>query len=266
MGTDTITFKVENKKSVEGYMVCYRPLFGGWKNQTWLNKTDEWFNRTDEFNLRDNTIRDNITGEFTLRDLSCGTEYQLYLYTYYPSFGEAVSKVVDTKTKGEKPTAPNKGFLESYAGSATINLDAWEDNGCIITNFVIQYKQKCRRNWSQVWNSVKPGGNFVILDLTPSTWYQLKVTSHNNAGSTDAVYEFATKTKTGGEIHKGTSKVSDRSMTMTDGEEGGGFTKGQVIDKITDALEQAILRIKRLEQAILCIETWLNSGQIVMVQ
>jgi hypothetical protein len=49
-----------------------------------------------------------------------------------------------------------------------------------------------------VSNSVKAGGNFVVLDLNPATWYNLKVTAHNNAGFSVAEYEFATLTVTGG--------------------------------------------------------------------
>jgi hypothetical protein len=45
---------------------------------------------------------------------------------------------------------------------------------------------------------VKAGGNFVVLDLNPATWYNLKVTAHNNAGFSVAEYEFATLTVTGG--------------------------------------------------------------------
>ena len=47
-------------------------------------------------------------------------------------------------------------------------------------------------------SSVKAGGNFVVLDLNPATWYNLKVTAHNNAGFSVAEYEFATLTVRGG--------------------------------------------------------------------
>jgi len=50
-----------------------------------------------------------------------------------------------------------------------------------------------------VSNNVKPGGNFVVLDLDPASWYHLRVTAHNNAGFAVAEYEFATLTVTGGE-------------------------------------------------------------------
>lgn len=52
--------------------------------------------------------------------------------------------------------------------------------------------------WIQVSNNVKPGQNFILLDLDPAVWYHLRVTAHNNAGFSVAEYEFATLTVTGG--------------------------------------------------------------------
>lgn len=66
-----------------------------------------------------------------------------------------------------------------------------------LTPFLIPHRGN--QDWTLVSNSVKPGGNFVVLDLNPATWYNLRVTAHNNAGSTVAEYEFATLTLTGGE-------------------------------------------------------------------
>lgn len=54
--------------------------------------------------------------------------------------------------------------------------------------------------WNQISNNVKPGGNFVVLDLEPATWYNLRITAHNSAGFTVAEYEFATLTITGGKL------------------------------------------------------------------
>jgi hypothetical protein len=70
----------------------------------------------------------------------------------------------------------------------------------------------------------KPGGNFVVLDLAPATWYNLKVTAHNNAGFSIAEYEFATLTATGG--------------TLAPARELGGDGKA---DTGTDELEQRIM-------------------------
>jgi hypothetical protein len=60
------------------------------------------------------------------------------------------------------------------------------------------YCCRLQTEWNQVSNSVKPGGNFVVLDLDPANWYHLRVTAHNNAGFVIAEYEFATLTVTGG--------------------------------------------------------------------
>ena len=110
------------------------------------------------------------------------------------------SPVVTTKTKGVEPTVPDaRRFLEVSAGSVTLHLNAWQDGGCPIIYFVVEYKPKNQKDWSVVSNNVKPGGNFVVLDLNPATWYNLKVTAHNNAGFSIAEYEFATLTATGGE-------------------------------------------------------------------
>lgn len=52
--------------------------------------------------------------------------------------------------------------------------------------------------WTQISNNVKPGGNFVVLDLDAASWYNVRITAHNSAGFTVAEYEFATLTVTGG--------------------------------------------------------------------
>lgn len=49
-------------------------------------------------------------------------------------------------------------------------------------------------------NQVKPKGNYAIMELTPATWYNLRISAHNNAGSSVAEYECATLTLTGGKL------------------------------------------------------------------
>lgn len=38
---------------------------------------------------------------------------------------------------------------------------------------------------------------FTVSDLIPATKYQVKITAHNNAGSTTAIYDFTTLTAQG---------------------------------------------------------------------
>lgn len=111
------------------------------------------------------------------------------------------SPVVTTKTKGVEPAVPDaRRFLEVSAGSVTLHLNAWLDGGCPIMYFHVQYKLKNQKHWSVLSYNEKPGGNFVVLDLNPATWYNLRVTAHNNAGFSIAEYEFATLTATGGKV------------------------------------------------------------------
>ena len=69
---------------------------------------------------------------------------------------------------------------------------------CIQTFSRISSIFRNHKEWTLVSSSVKAGGNFVVLDLNPATWYNLKVTAHNNAGFSVAEYEFATLTVRGG--------------------------------------------------------------------
>lgn len=80
--------------------------------------------------------------------------------------------------------------------------------------FYIKKKNREQAEWNQISNNVKPGGNFVVLDLDPATWYNLRVTAHNSAGFTVAEYEFATLTATGGKWLHGL--YINRSATVED--------------------------------------------------
>lgn len=54
-------------------------------------------------------------------------------------------------------------------------------------------------SWTTASNHVKPTERiYSIVDLFPGTEYQVKVTAHNNAGDTDALYNFTTMTFAGG--------------------------------------------------------------------
>lgn len=54
-------------------------------------------------------------------------------------------------------------------------------------------------SWTTASNHVKPTERiYSIVDLFPGTEYQVKVTAHNNAGDTDALYNFTTTTFAGG--------------------------------------------------------------------
>lgn len=84
----------------------------------------------------------------------------------------------------------------------TIWLDSWGDGGCPVLYFIVEYRDMHHSSdWLLVSNSVQPTDRaYSILDLVPATTYLLRVTAHNNAGSTVAFYNFTTLTAEGGNV------------------------------------------------------------------
>ncbi|XP_035901214.1 Down syndrome cell adhesion molecule-like protein Dscam2 isoform X2 [Anopheles stephensi] len=181
--TDSLSVKLKPHESdtapLQGYTLHYKPEFGEWE-----------------------TIDVALEApKYTIEKLYCGSRYQVYATAYNTIGAGEPSDILNTRTKGSKPLLPEKSrFIEVSSNSITLHLPAWKDGGCRMSHFVVEHKKKDQIDWNQISNNVKPGGNFVVLDLEPATWYNLRVTAHNNAGFTVAEYEFATLTITGGTV------------------------------------------------------------------
>ncbi|XP_068085343.1 cell adhesion molecule Dscam1 [Anabrus simplex] len=183
MTTSTITMKLRphptDTAPLHGYTIHYKPEFGDWETVQVPSQAQK----------------------YTLEGLWCGSRYQIYVTAYNGIGTGDPSDILNTRTKGSKPVIPDASkFIEVSTNSITLHLAAWQDGGCPMLYFVVEHKKKQQQEWNQVSNNVKPGGNFVVLDLDPANWYNLRVTAHNNAGFAVAEYEFATLTITGGTI------------------------------------------------------------------
>ncbi|XP_076390046.1 Down syndrome cell adhesion molecule 1 isoform X22 [Megachile rotundata] len=181
--TNSLTMKLRphptDNAPIHGYTIHYKPEFGDWETAQ-ISSTAQ---------------------KYTLENLWCGSRYQIYVTAYNGIGTGDPSDMLNTRTKGSKPIIPEAArFIEVSTNSITLHLSAWSDGGCPMLYFVVEHKKKHQQEWNQVSNNVKPGGNFVVLDLDPATWYHLRVTAHNNAGFAVAEYEFATLTVTGGTI------------------------------------------------------------------
>ena len=90
-------------------------------------------------------------------------------------------------------------MLTSNVTFLTIHLRDWPDGGCPITYFVLKYKRIEEKEWRLISNKIQAQqGDFVVLDLDPSTWYSIEITAHNAAGFAVAHYTIATLTHDGG--------------------------------------------------------------------
>jgi len=77
-----------------------------------------------------------------LEGLLCGTHYQFRLAAVNKIGSGSASSVVDVTTKGSKPEAPKlEHFLQVNTTSVILLLDSWQDGGCHIKAFGIEYRE-----------------------------------------------------------------------------------------------------------------------------
>ncbi|XP_039148162.1 Down syndrome cell adhesion molecule-like protein Dscam2 isoform X25 [Drosophila simulans] len=181
--TDALTVKLKPHEGdtapLHGYTLHYKPEFGEWE--------------TSEVSV--DSQKHNIEG------LLCGSRYQVYATGFNNIGAGEASDILNTRTKGQKPKLPEKPrFIEVSSNSVSLHFKAWKDGGCPMSHFVVESKKRDQIEWNQISNNVKPDNNYVVLDLEPATWYNLRITAHNSAGFTVAEYDFATLTVTGGTI------------------------------------------------------------------
>ncbi|XP_046991954.1 Down syndrome cell adhesion molecule-like protein Dscam2 [Schistocerca americana] len=142
-----------------------------------------------------------------LKNLRCGGTYQAYITAHNNVGSSHPSPTVTVITKGTRPKIPNyKSMVTSNATSLSLHLQTWPDGGCPILYFVVEYRiLKSNAKWILINNSA-PSRNFLIRDLQPATWYELRITAHNSAGSTTAHFTSATTTVLGATV----APVSER--------------------------------------------------------
>ncbi|XP_049771830.1 Down syndrome cell adhesion molecule-like protein Dscam2 [Schistocerca cancellata] len=139
---------------------------------------------------------------FILNNLQCGTKYYFYLQTFNQLGQSEPTSTITACTQGSAPVAPkNSDLIKVNSSFILLNLTSWDDGGCHITSIVIEYKVKDETMWTLVSNNVKTEQlQFIVLDLNPGTWYNLRVTAHNSAGSTVEHYDFVTLTHLGATV------------------------------------------------------------------
>jgi len=97
------------------------------------------------------------------------------------------------------PKAPSiVSFINTNQSSIKLLLKEWENGGCPIKNFLIQYKVIDSPNWKQMAQSI-PGHlkEYLLQELNPATPYRIRVTAQSESGSTQAEYNFQVKAESG---------------------------------------------------------------------
>lgn len=174
---------------IKGMLLSYRREFGDWEE----------------------LYLDRRANSHTLEDLQCGTTYQFTLAAFNKIGSGAASKIQIGRTTGKKPISPEVfHFIRTNITSVILDLSAWQDGGCPIQYFTIEFRRVDTMNggggsgnsyehassntndWIVVSSNVPAKSRFAIPDLEPATVYNLRITAHNNAGATIAAYIFET--------------------------------------------------------------------------
>lgn len=157
---------------IRGYLLSFRREFGDWEE----------------------IIVDRRATSYLLENLQCGTRYQFTLAAFNKVGSGSSSSIESVRTVGNKPVAPRKQHLiRPNITSIILELASWQDGGCTILYFTIEYRSHVHANdWIIVSSNVAPQIRFLISDLEPAGAYNLRVTAYNNAGATISEYFFET--------------------------------------------------------------------------
>ncbi|CAH1795907.1 unnamed protein product [Owenia fusiformis] len=140
---------------------------------------------------------------FTAEKLECGTTYKFRIRAFNKIGTGPHSEIVTVKTNGSVPIMPPQSMLlqEINTTFVVLALKTWLSGGCIVQYYNIEYQVWGDKQWTTVASRVDPHrASYVVEDLHPATWYLMKVTAYNDAGSTDSTLKFATLTYHGSTI------------------------------------------------------------------
>ncbi|VVC39650.1 Hypothetical protein CINCED_3A005038 [Cinara cedri] len=140
------------------------------------------------------------TTSYYLNDLMCGQTYQAHIVANNKVGSSMPSTMVTAKTKGGKPGMPKKSlFVKTNSTYLRLNLEAWPNNDCPITKFVVRHRPMLQPHWTTASDDLRNQRKFTITGLMPATEYQIQVEGHNAAGWTLADYRLFTLTENGEE-------------------------------------------------------------------
>ncbi|XP_071452909.1 cell adhesion molecule Dscam1 [Hetaerina americana] len=157
--------------------------------------------------------------QYNLQGLRCGSPYQVYVTARNRVGSGPPSDILNAATQGGVSKVPSQNDLLSVnSSSVSLHLYTWPNGGCPFLYFAVQHRPLLQpgdrensvdrrmkvdedEGWIVLSNNVPPETERLALrGLSPATWYELKVTAHNDAGSTVGLFRFATTTRSGATI------------------------------------------------------------------
>uniref|UniRef100_A0A4W5LN73 Cell adhesion molecule DSCAM n=1 Tax=Hucho hucho TaxID=62062 RepID=A0A4W5LN73_9TELE len=138
---------------------------------------------------------------YRLENLKCGTWYKFTLTAQNAVGPGRISEIIEAKTHGKEPqySKEQELFTSINATRVKLNLIGWNNGGCPITSFTLEYRSVESPTWTtaQRTSLIK---SYILYDLAEATWYELQMKVFNSAGSAEKKVKFATLSYDGSEF------------------------------------------------------------------
>lgn len=131
---------------------------------------------------------------FGKQNLRCGTRYQIYVTSHNAVGTSGPSNSMTARTKGDAPLVPSStsAALSANSSHITVFLNGWQERGCPIRSFGVDFKMDGEAYWTTVSDDIQNLSVIFIEDVQPSTAYHLKVRAKTSAGIVTVEYDLVT--------------------------------------------------------------------------
>lgn len=104
-------------------------------------------------------------------------------------------------------------FTSINSTRARLNLVGWNNGGCPITSFILEYRAVDSTTWTTAQRTSLTK-SYILYDLQEATWYELQMKVTNSAGSAEKRITFATLNADGSEF--GLNRLSQSCRDVED--------------------------------------------------
>ncbi|XP_042758911.1 Down syndrome cell adhesion molecule [Panthera leo] len=157
---------------------------------------------------------------YRLENLKCGTWYKFTLTAQNGVGPGRISEIIEAKTLGKEPqfSKEQELFASINTTRVRLNLIGWNDGGCPITSFTLEYRPFGTTVWTTAQRT-SLSKSYILYDLQEATWYELQMRVCNSAGCAEKQANFATLNYDGGTIPPLTKSVvqSEEGLTTNEG-------------------------------------------------
>nr|XP_020140282.1 Down syndrome cell adhesion molecule [Microcebus murinus] len=157
---------------------------------------------------------------YRLENLKCGTWYKFTLTAQNGVGPGRISEIIEAKTLGKEPqfSREQELFASINTTRVRLNLIGWNDGGCPITSFTLEYRPFGTTVWTTAQRT-SLSKSYILYDLQEATWYELQMRVCNSAGCAEKQANFATLNYDGSTIPPLIKSVvqSEEGLTTNEG-------------------------------------------------